>query len=258
MFARHVSRRFGSALFCSSLMFGMVALRPGVLGAQAATGAVLKGSAIDDETGEPVGAVIVRIPGLPVVNGDSLGHFEVPNLPLGEIEVTVQGLGYRALRVKIRVNSDTDVIQRRFAMEFDGQELPEIVVSARAQKLVPRYVDFERRRERGLGAYFRWDEIKDRGFNRVGDALRTVRGVRIKCDQRSFECYAYMSRSQNCAPVWYIDGVRVGSFHENTPIRDLYGIEIYRGPGETPAEFTGSDAACGAIIMWTKSRPFRP
>lgn len=258
MLFRHSPRRLRHALPLCGLTLAIGFFGVGSLGGQEATGAVLKGSAIDDETGEPVGSVIVRIPGLTVVNGDSLGRFEVHNLPLGEYEITVQGLGYRALRVKIRVNSDTDVIQRRFAMEFDGQELPDVVVTARAQKLVPRYVDFERRRERGLGAYFRWDEIKDRGFNRVGDALRTVRGVRIRCDQRSFECNAYMARSQNCPPVWYIDGVRVGSFHESTPIRDLYGIEVYRGAGEIPAEFTGSDAACGAIVMWTKSRPFRP
>ena len=42
------------------------------------------------------------------------------------------------------------------------------------------------------------------------------------------------------------------SFHENTPISDVYGIEIYRGPGEVPAEFGGSNAACGVIAIWTK------
>jgi hypothetical protein len=49
----------------------------------------------------------------------------------------------------------------------------------------------------------------------------------------------------------------VGSFHEDTPIRDVYGIEIYRGPSEVPGEFSGSNAMCGVIVMWTKSRPYR-
>jgi hypothetical protein len=62
---------------------------------------------------------------------------------------------------------------------------------------------------------------------------------------------------RQCKPTWWIDGVEVRSFHENTPIRDIYGIEIYRGPGEVPGEFSGSNAACGVIVMWTKSRPFR-
>ena len=37
----------------------------------------------------------------------------------------------------------------------------------------------------------------------------------------------------------------------------LRGIEIYRGPGEVPGDFGGSNAACGVIVMWTKSRPYR-
>jgi hypothetical protein len=37
----------------------------------------------------------------------------------------------------------------------------------------------------------------------------------------------------------------------------VYGIEVYRGSGEIPAEFGGSTAGCGVIVMWTKSRPYR-
>jgi hypothetical protein len=108
-----------------------------------------------------------------------------------------------------------------------------------------------------MGAYLRWDEIAKQGYGSVGDALHGVRGVRIQCNQQTFECFAVMARSPRCQPTWWIDGVEVQSFHENTPIRDVYGIEIYRGPGEIPGEFSGSNAACGVIVMWTKSRPFR-
>jgi hypothetical protein len=144
-----------------------------------------------------------------------------------------------------------------FPLDFTGDELPDVVVQARAEQLMSRYLDFERRRERGLGAYLRWDEIKERGYYSVGDALRSVRGIRIKCDQKRFECYAVLSRTPHCKPAWYVDGVQVSSFHENTPIRDVYGIEIYRGAGEVPGVYAGSDAACGVIVVWTKSRPFQ-
>jgi len=114
-----------------------------------------------------------------------------------------------------------------------------------------------RRRHRALGAYLRWDEIKRKGYSSVGDALRTVRGVRIECNQQAFECNAVMVRTPQCPPTWYIDGVEARSFHENTPISDVYGIEVYRGAGEVPGEFAGSNAGCGVIVMWTKSRPYR-
>jgi hypothetical protein len=132
-----------------------------------------------------------------------------------------------------------------------------VAVVARAELLAPRYLDFERRRQRGLGAYLRWDYLAKQGYNTLGDALRVVRGVRISCNQQTFECFAHMTRAPECRPTWWIDGMVVHSFSENTPIRDVYGIEIYRGPGEVPGEFSGSNAMCGVIVIWTKSRPYR-
>lgn len=80
----------------------------------------------------------------------------------------------------------------------------------------------------------------------------------MQCNQQTFECQAVMARApRQCPPIWIVDGQEVRSFHENTPIRDVYGIEIFRGPGEVPGEYAGSNAACGVIVVWTKSRPYR-
>jgi hypothetical protein len=218
--------------------------------------ATLKGRVIDSEMGSPLADATVRIQGRSGLITDADGQFAAHALQAGDAEVTIQSLGYARGVFRIRLPSSGEV-ERVFPLDFDGQQLSEVVVRARAEQLMPRYTDFERRRERKLGAYFRWDELKKGGYGSVGDALRTVRGVRIKCDQETYECFAYMARSPNCEPTWWIDGVEVRSFHENTAIRDIYGIEIYRGPGEVPGEFSGSNAGCGVIVMWTKSRPYR-
>lgn len=219
--------------------------------------ATLRGRVIDSETGHPLPEAVVRIrPGPPPITTDTLGRFEARGLPAGDAEVTIQLLGYATGVSKVRLPPSGEV-DWVFALDFTGHRLPELVVTARADQLMPRYSDFERRRRRGLGAFLRWDELNEGAYSSVGDALRTVRGVRIECNQQTFECFAVMARSPQCHPNWWIDGVEVRSFHENTPIRDIYGIEIYRGPGEIPGEFTGSRAACGVIVMWTKSHPFR-
>lgn len=222
-----------------------------------ASQATLRGRVIDSEVGHPLpGAVVGIQPGPPSLTTDSLGRFEAQQLPAGIAEVTIQAIGYS--KGVFRVHLPTSgAVEGVFALEFTGYRLPEVVVQARAELLVPRYLDFEQRRQRGLGAYLRWDELAKKGYSSVGDALRTLRGVRIECDQESFECFAVMARSPRCQPKWWIDGVQVNTFHENTPIRDIYGIEVYRGAGEIPGEFGGSDAACGVIVMWTKSRPYR-
>ncbi|OLD39169.1 MAG: hypothetical protein AUI57_04325 [Candidatus Rokubacteria bacterium 13_1_40CM_2_68_8] len=219
--------------------------------------ATLRGRVIDSEFGHPLQGAVVRIGrDAPPLTTDTLGSFEAQGLPAGDAELKIQLLGYATGVFRVRLPA-SGVVDRVFALDFTGHELPAVVVQARAEQLMLRYVDFERRRQRALGAYFRWDELQKRGYSSVGDALRTVRGVRVHCNQETFECFAVMARTPQCQPTWWIDGVEVRSFHENTPIRDIYGIEIYRGAGEIPGEFSGSDAGCGVIVIWTKSRPFR-
>lgn len=220
-----------------------------------AQGATVKGRVLDSELGEPVPDATVRIrPGGSPVTTDSSGLFEVTGIRAGEVEVAVQAVGFQSRSWKFTLQ-DGQTITRDFSIDFTGDKLPDIVVTARVVKLAPRYADFERRRERGVGAFLRWDEIKKKNFNTVGQAMKSIRGVRLDCVQAEFECYIRMARTPSCMPAWWVDGVEVTSFHENTPIRDVYGLEIYRGPGEVPGEFSGSSAGCGVLVVWTKSRP---
>jgi len=233
-------------------VLGLLAGSPGVAAGQA----TLRGRVVDSEFGAPVSGATVTIRGIPPITADSAGRFVVPDLAPGGTKVTVEAMGYATGVFDMSVPSQ-GVFDRTFGIDFTGDQLPEVVVQARAQQLIPRYMDFERRRQRGMGSYLRWDEIAQKGFNSVGDALRTVRGIRIRCNQQTFECFAFLARTPQCKPTWWVDGMEVSSFNENTPIRDVYGIEVYRGAGEVPAEFHGSDAACGVIVLWTKSRPFQ-
>lgn len=217
----------------------------------------LRGQVLDSEMGTPLPGASVRIGAdTAVFKTDSQGIFRIAGLRGGVVDVHIQLIGFEEGVFRMRL-PDSGVVERQFSLDFNGFMLPEVVVQARAEILQPRYIDFERRRLRKLGAFLRWDDLKKAGHASVGDALRTVRGVRIQCDQAAFECFAVMSRTPNCHPTWYIDGIQVHSFQENTPIGDVYGIEVYRGTGEIPAEFTGSTAGCGVIALWTKSRPYR-
>ena len=247
---------WGAGTLCGTLLAALLAV---ALGPQTgAAQATLRGRVIDSEIGNPLPNAVVRIqPGPSPLATDSLGQFEAQELPAGDVEVTIQLLGYAKGVFTVHL-PQSGAVNGVFPLDFTGYRLAEVAVQARVDQLVPRYLDFERRRQRGMGAYLRWDEIAKKGYASVGDALRTIRGVRIQCNQQTFECFPHMARAPHrCQPTWWVDGMEVRSFHENTPIRDVYGIEIYRGPGELPGEFSGSNAACGAIVMWTKSRPYR-
>jgi hypothetical protein len=240
-----------------SLTGALIALLVVASSVRGAAQATLRGRVLDSEVGSPVDGALVHLkPGPPPFKTDTLGRFEAQGLSAGKTVVTIHAVGFDSAVYTVNL-PPVGTVEGEFTLEFTGYLLPEVAVEARAAQLAPRYLDFERRRQRGLGAYLRWDELAKRGYSSIGDALHTVRGVKIHCNQQTFECFAFMVRTPQCQPTWWVDGMQVQSFHENTPIRDVYGIEVYRGPGEVPGEFSGSDAACGVIVVWTKSRPYR-
>jgi hypothetical protein len=58
----------------------------------------------------------------------------------------------------------------------------------------------------------------------------------------------------------YLDGSRVWHWNEGPPIdidsyrvRDLQGIELYRGMSEIPAEFQANQPACGILMLWSRT-----
>jgi len=235
----------------------LAALATTIAPASAPGQGALRGRVIDSEMGTPLAGATVQVGKAgPVVKTDTGGNFVAQNVTPGITAIEIRQIGYEPGTFDVRIPL-SGVVEGVFPLDFNGFMLPAVVVEARAEKLVARYSDFEHRRHLRLGAYLRWDELHKQAYNSIGDALRTVPGVRMQCDQQRFECFAYMARTPQCQPTWYVDGVEVHSFHENTPINDVYGIEIYRGAGEIPAEFGGSNAACGVIAVWTKSKPYR-
>lgn len=187
------------------------------------------------------------------VSVSSQGRFVLSNLESGRHRVEVRAIGYRPHVLELNFLPG-QVLERQFAMAFTGDQLPEVTVEARHSRLLPRFADFERRRIQGMGGYITRDEIRSRGYMRMGDALRTVKGVRVNCHE--VDCIVYMARAPtNCFPTYYVDGRLARSFAESTPINDVQGIEVYRGAAEVPGEFAGDGAMCGVIVIWTRAAP---
>lgn len=187
------------------------------------------------------------------VSVSSQGRFVLSNLGSGQHRVEIRAIGYRPHVLQVSL-LDGQVLEREFAMFFTGDKLPELAVEARNSKLLPRFADFERRRQNGMGAYITRDEIASRGYMKIGEAVRSVKGVRVNCGE--VDCIVHMARAPtNCFPTYYVDGRLARSFAESTPMNDVQGIEVYRGAAEMPGEFTGAGAMCGVIVIWTRAAP---
>ena len=234
---------------------GAFLLPPSGLGAQPAPKqeGTVRLLILDDETGDPIEGAFVRIKGRsPDVVTDARGHVTLENLPLGRAMLDFGAIGYEPRREPLFVQAGSADL--RFGLTFTGDKLPDVMVEARQEKLYPRYLDFHRRQKNGAGFYMTWKEIKAKGFARLGDALRGVRGVQVQC--RPNDCLILMARSSSCPPAIWVDGRPSDFYGANTPISDVYGMEVYRGPSELPAEFL-TNGMCGAIVLWTKNRQYR-
>lgn len=216
--------------------------------------AQLIGKVYDGRTGQVLTTAIIALDGVKAeVSLSSQARFVLSGIEPGERRILIRVVGYKPYTGFLKFEAGR-TLEKTFELEFTGDQMPDLEVEARNSKTLPRFVEFERRRERGVGHFISRDEITARGYMNMGDALRTVKGVKVYCD--ALDCVARMARAApGCLPVYYVDGQQARYFATTTPINDVQGIEIYRGSGEVPAEFTGSSAGCGVVVIWTRATP---
>lgn len=247
-----MSRRMFSPAFALAFFSASLAVLPAPALAQTTSGII--GRIFDERTNQVLNDALVFVDSTRrEVSISSQGRFVLSKLKAGSHRVEIRAIGYRPHILDLKL-VEGQVLEREFAMVFSGERLADISVEARNSKLLPRFADFERRLRNGMGTYITRDEIKSRGYARMGDALRAVKGVRVDCGP--VDCAIHMSRSiAGCFPTFYVDGRLTRSFAESTPISDVQGIEVYRGGAEAPGEFAGDGAMCGVIVIWTRSAP---
>ncbi|MGA1360802.1 MAG: carboxypeptidase regulatory-like domain-containing protein [Gemmatimonadaceae bacterium] len=247
------------------------------LGAQAAF-ATLKGVVTDAVTQQPVTGVRVVIAATGrYATTDSLGVFELKEIPSGVIRFFFAAPGYPRTSVVLALAKGETMVQR-FELESiaaeaaatttlgratgdaaagPGQPRPATEVIGEASRGV-RYEDFERRLKTGRGQYVTREVIEERAYNNLSDAVRGLRGVAIECGG-SRGCLIRMARSlPGCYPQYIVDGRPDNFFGPNVAVRDIEGIEVYSGAADVPGEFAGTDAGCGVVVIWTRNGPPPP
>lgn len=211
---------------------------------------------LDRETREPVVGAIVRLRDSTTTTGAD-GRAVFPFAGTGRHPVVIRAVGFESTSVELGVGVPGAPPEHEVGMHFTGTDLPELVVEARRRRVIGRLVEFETRMARGVGLFLTAVDIEARRQFNLGAILGTLRGVNARCS--AVECVVRMSRApRNCAPKYYIDGIPSDMSASDTPISDIYGVEVYRGPSETPVEFLTAEAGCGVISIWTKSAARSP
>jgi hypothetical protein len=211
------------------------------------------GTISDAETGRAIADANVTVRGRKdPVTTDSSGRYRLLDLPPGTLILQVRKLGHGdATRIVELAPGQTSTIDVALATTTI---LGKVVVTER-QATPRRFHEFEQRRKTGRGQYLGRAEIEKSNAMNVPNLLRSMRGVRLECS--GITCVVRMARSEgvDCPPEYWLDGRPNNSFGPTIPVGDLEGVEVYTGPSEAPAEFLSGNAACGIVVLWTKSTP---
>ena len=191
---------------------------------------------------------------------DSAGRFLMTGLAHGLHTVLIRSIGYQPIRLRAYlVTNDTLYVDLRIRKAV--VELAPLEVTASA---IPPGLDaFEERRLDGLGKFVDWTVLRRSEHRRLSDVLRDVQGVRIRHDEDGFP---FVTNARDDCPMQvYLNGISIfkpmsGPGAAKPPSIDFWnpaaldGIEIYRGPSETPAMYGGHGAKCGTLLLWTRRK----
>ncbi|HEV2129941.1 MAG TPA: Plug domain-containing protein [Longimicrobiaceae bacterium] len=112
----------------------------------------------------------------------------------------------------------------------------------------------QRSTARVLGAFVTRADIEKQRAHTTTALLRRIPGVQL-VPRPLGGGHTVMLRG-TCAPMVYIDGIKVrlfsGTIDDLVTPQALEGIEVYRSAAEVPAEYSGLNAGCGVILLWTR------
>lgn len=249
----HHRPQLWAATICLATVVGLAGWAPAAL-AQGSTAAI-RGRIVEQGTGTPVfGARVTLLGTAKAATSDSAGRFAFGALAGGLYVVQVSDIGFTKGIFQLEVG-EGEAIDRTFELTPRTYGLEPMTVEARRRVQGRRYEEFHQRAARGLGTFITQDQIAKRDPVNLMQLLRTVRGVRAEC--AGSDCIVkFQGQPTGCEPKYILDNLPSDSrVAQSLMPRDLYGVEVYRGAAEVPAEYGGMDAACGVIVIWTKSGP---
>ncbi len=214
----------------------------------------LMGQVLDVLTEAPVVTAAVSIRGRPaVIDTNQQGRFVLTGVPPGEHVLEVRRIGYSPLRHSVTVGQGltTDV---EIGLVPAPVEMEPIVATATRVRRLEITGFYERKHWgelTGLGHFITADEIdRWRPSSIAGFVSMMVPGMSGLSNRRMSVGFSL----QPCPMKQYLDGVllRGGGIDQFVKPFEVVGIEVYKGPASLPAEFTGSDARCGAVVVWTR------
>ena len=215
----------------------------------------------DAETARPIPYAIAEFEALGrdasfTLVADSTGRIGAHFAEGDTVVVAFSAIGYESwtfTHVAAGTSSPIDVWLPPRPVELGG-------LSATVER-TDRYLDrsgFYRRAARGIGDFLGPAELERINGTRPSDYLRRMMSVRVGEEEPVFT-RGGSGLSTSCFPAVVVDGVLVREankpyipFDDLIVATDIEAIETYPSGIGAPPEFSGTGAACGVILIWSK------
>ena len=245
------------------------------LRAQDALQTIIRGRVTTDSARRALrGVEILLEGGSTVARTGEDGRFTLSTSAPGLITVLVRHPGFRPVRDSIRFEAGT-ALERDFSLVPVPTTLANVEIREEGGLANAALRDFDRRRK-GTGKFLVRADIERigtksleslirahiGGFSLVrlpngGMAVAGKRGNELSLTNRPAREPGLPDR---CYAQVFVNGQRLYAYQsppsmpprlDDFDIERIVALEFYRGPAETPTEFSGPSAACGTIAIWT-------
>jgi hypothetical protein len=210
---------------------------------------------VTDTTGAPlVGAIVDVVTQQRIAITDSSGRFALRGLAVGPALVRIRRIGFAQGSFTTTVSAD-DGIVAEISMGSLGQVLSRVTVRENALS-GPRLAAFVARRRAGFGQFLTRDQFVDRNPLQFTDLMNRFIGVSAGFDGRGKKRIYGRGR---CEMGVFLNGMRMrvpdgSSVDDFFDVYDIEAVEVYRGVGTVPPEFSGEGSSCGVVAAWTRVR----
>jgi Carboxypeptidase regulatory-like domain len=182
---------------------------------------------------------------------DSVGQFEVPELPSGDRTLQVRRLGYRSRPVSLDARASDTGRLPDIALEPIPRELREVLVVENEDDMHGKLAAFYARKANNrFGTFIEREAFVKKNLPRASEVLRSVSGVQLQTSGR----IGSVVRLHGCKPMIYLDGQRVpgAELDEIVTVSDVAAIEVYPTLGAIPPQFLDLSSRCGSIVVWLR------
>lgn len=258
-----------------------------LLGFRLPAQSIVVGTVREDSTGRPLAGVGITIEGAKQqARSDSAGRYAI-EAPNGRRVLDFRLPGYQPLRLGISARGDT-VNADATLVRTMATQLQAVTVNAPQRLGGMGREGFAERRAMGIGTFIDSTQLRLRDDRRVSDVLRELTKVRFKeyrdpsmstpelraisPTKMGTPDAAYPTASGqplvvlgapacwvsvflNGSTIYRSDAIGTGrppDFSRDFSVASLEAIEYYQGAAEVPAQFGGSNANCGALVLWTR------